>query len=149
MSAEQQLERSVLERKERDELHAIAEAVGLRANSRTKKGDLIDEILKATGVLPSAGAESANGGATSPAAEVQAPAAEGVADEPAAPPRARRTRAARPKAAVVAEEEDVSSAAGQLDIDGAAANGRAVANGRDGANGSDGDVGDHSATARI
>ena len=50
MTAEQQLERSVLEGKERDELHAIAQALSVKTNSRTKKADMIDGILKATGV---------------------------------------------------------------------------------------------------
>src|SRR5438477_98236 len=49
MSGEQQLERSVLENKERDELHAIADAMGLKPASRTKKADLVDTILRATG----------------------------------------------------------------------------------------------------
>src|SRR3954449_2150012 len=61
MSGEQQLERSVLEAKERDELHTIAEALSLKPGSRTKKADLIDQILRATGVEvgepPSADAE--------------------------------------------------------------------------------------------
>ncbi|MGH9130691.1 MAG: Rho termination factor N-terminal domain-containing protein, partial [Acidimicrobiales bacterium] len=47
----QQLERSILERKERSELHSIAAAMALRTNSRTKKADIIDQILKATGIL--------------------------------------------------------------------------------------------------
>jgi len=50
MAAEQQLERSVLERKERDELRAIAEAMSLEMSSRTKKSDIIDQILHAAGV---------------------------------------------------------------------------------------------------
>src|SRR3954451_22454592 len=50
MSGEQQLERSVLEGKERDELLTIAEALSLKAGSRTKKADLVDQILRATGV---------------------------------------------------------------------------------------------------
>jgi len=50
MSGEPQLERSVLEAKERDELHAIAEALGLKPAARAKKSDLIDGILRATGV---------------------------------------------------------------------------------------------------
>ena len=50
MTAEQQLERSVLEGKERDELHAIAQALSVKTNTRTKKADIIDGILKATGV---------------------------------------------------------------------------------------------------
>jgi transcription termination factor Rho len=54
MSAETQLERSVLEGKERDELHAIADAMGLKPGSRTKKADLVDKILEATGVSSAA-----------------------------------------------------------------------------------------------
>jgi transcription termination factor Rho len=62
MTAEQQLERSVLEGKERDELHAIAQAMSLKATTRTKKSDLIDRILEATGVAASGeGASPASG----------------------------------------------------------------------------------------
>jgi len=50
MSGEQQLERSVLERKERDELHQIAQAMGLSPSSRVGKATLVTQILKATGV---------------------------------------------------------------------------------------------------
>jgi len=65
MAAEQQLERSVLERKEREELRAIAQAMSLDTNSRSKKADIIDQILRAAGVEVSAG--SANGGPVAPA----------------------------------------------------------------------------------
>jgi len=60
MTAEQQLERSVLEGKERDELSAIAQAMSLKTTSRTKKADIIDQILDATGVTsgPAAGGQS-------------------------------------------------------------------------------------------
>jgi len=47
---EQQLERSILERKERDELHAIASAMALTPAPRSRKSDIIDLILEATGV---------------------------------------------------------------------------------------------------
>lgn len=50
MSGGQQLERSVLEGKERDKLHAIAEALGMKPTARAKKADLIDGILRAAGV---------------------------------------------------------------------------------------------------
>src|SRR5580658_3162071 len=50
MTAEQQLERSVLESKERDELHAIAQAMALKTTTRSKKADIIDQILEAAGV---------------------------------------------------------------------------------------------------
>jgi transcription termination factor Rho len=64
MTAEQQLERSVLERKEREELRAIAQAMSLDTNSRSKKADIIDQILRAAGVEVSAG--STNGDADAP-----------------------------------------------------------------------------------
>ena len=60
MTAEQQLERSVLEGKERDELSAIAQAMSLKTNSRTKKADIIDQILDATGVT--SGSQAASNG---------------------------------------------------------------------------------------
>ncbi len=45
-----QLERSVLEAKERDELFAIALALGTTPATRTKKADLVSQILQVTGV---------------------------------------------------------------------------------------------------
>ena len=45
-----QLERSVLEAKERDELFAIALALGTTPAARTKKADLVSQILQVTGV---------------------------------------------------------------------------------------------------
>ena len=69
MSAEQ-LERSVLEGKEREELHAIADALGLRPASRASKATLIGNILKATGVegdaAPSGSSSASNGDAEKP-----------------------------------------------------------------------------------
>ncbi len=62
MTAEQQLERSVLEGKERDELSAIAQAMSLKTTTRTKKADIIDQILSATGVTSNG--DSSNGGST-------------------------------------------------------------------------------------
>jgi transcription termination factor Rho len=84
------LERSVLERKERDELHTIAEALGVKPGTRTKKADLIQTILVAAGVepAPEPGAaeekpkrtrtpRATKAAASSPAAEAD----EAVADE--------------------------------------------------------------------
>ncbi|MDP8993069.1 MAG: Rho termination factor N-terminal domain-containing protein [Actinomycetota bacterium] len=62
MSGEQQLERSVLESKERDELHAIAEALGLKPASRTTKANLVGQILRATGVDVEGNGETASAG---------------------------------------------------------------------------------------
>lgn len=50
MGEEQQLERSVLEGKERDELHAIAQAMALNPTPRARKSTLVDQILRASGV---------------------------------------------------------------------------------------------------
>ena len=51
MSVEPQaLERSVLESKEREELSTIAEALGLKPNSRASKATLVDQILVGIGV---------------------------------------------------------------------------------------------------
>jgi transcription termination factor Rho len=63
MTAEQQLERSVLESKEREELHAIAQAMDLKTTTRSKKADLIDQILSATGVNGTNGDHAENGSA--------------------------------------------------------------------------------------
>ncbi len=61
MPAEQQLERSVLERKEREELRAIAQAMSLQTTSRSKKADIIDLILRAAGVEVGDTVAKANG----------------------------------------------------------------------------------------
>ena len=44
------IERSFLEAKERDELVAIAGALGMKASPRAKKETIVDQIMKATGV---------------------------------------------------------------------------------------------------
>jgi transcription termination factor Rho len=67
MTAEQQLERSVLEGKERDELHAIAQALSVKTNTRTKKADIIEGILQAAGV-PSSGSSDGEAPARAPRA---------------------------------------------------------------------------------
>ncbi|MEZ5297654.1 MAG: Rho termination factor N-terminal domain-containing protein [Ilumatobacteraceae bacterium] len=58
----QALEQSVLKSKDKAQLIAIAEALGVKATSRTKKSDLIDQILTKTG-----GSAPSNGGAASSA----------------------------------------------------------------------------------
>ena len=87
--SETQLERSVLEAKERDELVAIADALGAKPAARAKKADLITQILRATGI-------------ESTSAAGQAPAADDGGDDSAASgdgkPRARG-RGRRPASA--------------------------------------------------
>jgi len=61
MSAEQP-SRSLLERKERDELKAIAQSLGLEPASRTTKASLIGQILKATGLEGSSGGSTETNG---------------------------------------------------------------------------------------
>ena len=96
MSPEQQIDRSVLAGKDREELHTIAGAIGVKAATRMRKADLIEAIL-----------DAANGGADTPT--------------PAASPeatKARRVRSARssqladtdPIAALAAEEESLAGA---------------------------------------
>ena len=84
--SEPMLERSVLERKERDELHTIAEALGVKPAARTKKADLIQTILVAAGVEPAPAADEAPAkpkrAARTPRAAAAA-AAEPEADSPA------------------------------------------------------------------
>jgi transcription termination factor Rho len=78
MSDGQQLERSVLEGKERDELHAIADAMGLKPTSRSAKATLVSKILQAAGVE-----ETGENGAKKPRATRSRAAANGD-DAPAA-----------------------------------------------------------------
>ncbi len=103
MTAEQQLERSVLEGKERDELQAIAQALSVKTNTRTKKADMIDGILKAAGV-------SADDGTTGGAADNGSERASGNGAGSRAP--ARR----RPAAQSFAPGEDAARA-GDLELD--------------------------------
>ena len=49
MAPEKQLERSMLDGKDREELHAIASAIGVKGVTRLKKADLVDAILTASG----------------------------------------------------------------------------------------------------
>ena len=88
-----QLERSVLERKTADELHAIATTLGGKPPSRAKKAEVIDLILRLAGVIEAA-----------PASEPEAEAAEAAPTDPpveasAAPARRRTPRASSPSEA--------------------------------------------------
>ena len=62
MSPEQEIERSMLTGKDREELHTIAGAMGVKAATRMRKADLIDAILAAT-----SGASASNGESDAPA----------------------------------------------------------------------------------
>ncbi|HXY44919.1 MAG TPA: transcription termination factor Rho [Acidimicrobiales bacterium] len=118
MSGEQ-LERSILERKEREELKAIATAMSLEPGARLKKADLVDQILRAAGVEVDAVANGAHGGSSpsgsapeegTPAVVVASAAheADAATNGKAAKPRATRARTAKAKAPVEAEAPDSS-----------------------------------------
>jgi transcription termination factor Rho len=108
MSGEQ-LERSILERKEREELKAIATAMSLEPVARSKKADLVDQILRAAGVEVGAAGNKANGQPPSSATETApkdagSPDASEISDATSVngkvvKPRASRARVAKPKAA--------------------------------------------------
>src|SRR5580658_7590388 len=103
MTAEQQLERSVLESKEREELHAIAQAMDIKTTTRSKKADLIDQILSATGVANGAtnGANGVTNGAGAPEVASQA-----------APVRAPRTNGKAPAASMAELEAELDAVVG-------------------------------------
>src|SRR5262245_43889419 len=105
MSAEQNtLERSALERKDREELTTIAQALGAKPPSRARKADIVQLILELTGVESPAGetngrkeaavdddaetpaapetAEAPEPADTPPAPEAQAEAPSGYDEEP-------------------------------------------------------------------
>jgi transcription termination factor Rho len=79
--AAEALEQSMLESKDKDQLLAIAQALGIKTTARASKATLIDKILETTG----AGQPAA---ATAPAAESAAPAGAEAPASPAAAPTA-------------------------------------------------------------
>jgi transcription termination factor Rho len=73
----QALEQSVLESKDKAQLIAIAEALGVKASARSKKSEIIDQILDMTGASRGGtdGAPKTNGQAAAADSEVAAPSA--------------------------------------------------------------------------
>jgi transcription termination factor Rho len=140
MSGEQ-LERSILERKEREELKAIATAMSLEPVARSKKADLVDQILRAAGVEVGATGNGSNGGAPSPGATVASSGAAGATGPTAAPdtngkvtkPRATRARTTKAKAGATAEvgasQTDTTPGAAQADAEVEAGGGAAARTG--------------------
>ena len=114
MSVEPQaLERSVLERKERDELAAIAEAMGVKTGARTSKANLIGQILREAGIETgddkpkrATKAKSDNGAETEAPTEVGA---EASSEQPAA---AETTTEQKPDVNVVPAKAEASSEVG-------------------------------------
>jgi transcription termination factor Rho len=108
MSPEQQIDRSVLAGKDREELHTIASAIGVKAATRMRKADLVEAIMTAVdggAGAPAPAARSRNGDTARDAA----PQDTGTQDDGPKPRRVRSARAseltdADPMAALAAEE---------------------------------------------
>jgi transcription termination factor Rho len=102
MTPEQQIERSVLAGKDRDELHTIAGAVGVKSATRMRKADLIEAILVATN------------GTDAPATPAKSASATGNGDAPKPRRAVRSVRASQlddddPIAALAAEEDSLAA----------------------------------------
>jgi len=94
------LERSALERKDRDELMTIAQALGGKPGSRAKKADIVDLILELTGVSGSPAEQPAPAEEAGDAQAGDISAGETEAEtpgeaEPAAKPRRGRDRSTK------------------------------------------------------
>ena len=98
--AAEALEKSVLDSKDKEQLLAIAQALGIKTSARAAKATLIDKILESTGVVPAprqssrvapAAAEVAAPAAAEPTVPTRTPAAQ---DAPAEPPTAPSSSAA-------------------------------------------------------
>ncbi len=141
MSPGSQLERSVLEAKERDELYTIADALGLKPGSRTKKADLVDSILQATGVetvAAEAEAETSTKRARTPRARASATRNGADGGEAGTEPPAESVLSARSEAD---PETDLGDRAARTDVvggtdrSGVVAGGKSVDQGTAAANG--------------
>ena len=98
--SEEQLERSILERKASDELRAIATAMSLEPVARLRKADLVNQILRAAGVevegtlpLHASGAASLQSPLSNGAAADKGQAADAEDVSASKPARARTSRA--------------------------------------------------------
>jgi transcription termination factor Rho len=108
MAPEKQLERSMLDGKDREELHAIASAIGVKGVTRLKKADLVDAILTASG---NGGPPAARATSSTPAAGTTGSGSTSNGEKPKRV-RSRRTSASAddPIAALAAEEAALPAA---------------------------------------
>ena len=99
--AEQQLERSMLDGKDREQLHAIAGAMGIKGVTRLRKADLVDAILDAaSGPGGGNGAGAANGKAPKATKATKAKSATRTDDAAPASEDSTTTPAEKPRRAV-------------------------------------------------
>ena len=99
----QALEQSVLESKDKTQLIQIAEALGVKANSRTKKAEIIGQILATTGAsagggTPSEAGRSGGNGARATGTESSEPPASAGDAAPVAPSSDSEVAEGAPKA---------------------------------------------------
>jgi transcription termination factor Rho len=80
-----ELQRATLERKDKEELTTIAAAMGVKASSRSRKADLVDLILTASGAASGRSAAATNGGTPDPAPDADANPTSGGSPAAAAP----------------------------------------------------------------
>jgi transcription termination factor Rho len=123
--SEEQLERSILERKASDELRAIATAMSLEPVARLRKADLVNQILRAAGVevegtsplsattAASVQSSPSNGGATVTSRAAEADGASTSKPARGRTSRARSTVKARPADSSPAHAEVNGSGGGQ------------------------------------
>jgi transcription termination factor Rho len=124
--SEQELDRSVLDSKDREELHQIAGAMGVNAATRMKKADLIEAILGAADDNADGSEDDGKSGSAKPkrvrsrrASEADAdPIAELAAEEEAIAASAGDTAADDPPAARPATASSASSGNGGGDASG-------------------------------
>jgi transcription termination factor Rho len=127
-----ELDRSMLDSKDREELHAIANAMGVKAPTRMRKSELVDAILDAVGENNGDSGSSASGSAGDDAAarrtvrsarasELEGDDLEALAeeqnalassDEPEVEPRPRRTSSSSTSSSDDAETAQTSESSG-------------------------------------
>ncbi len=105
--AAEALEQSMLESKDKEQLLAIAQALGIKTTSRAAKATLIDKILETTGGGSSAaqGPQPATNGRTARTPKQVASAASSEPEAAEAPPTAAETPAGSPDGATPVEAE--------------------------------------------
>src|SRR5262245_36955442 len=113
MSPEQQIERSMLAGKDRDELHTIASAVGVKSATRMRKADLVEAILvAANGDTAAASPDDAGSGN---AGSGNAGSGNGSATNGSSDATAKPRRAVRPPRASQLEEDPLAALAAEED----------------------------------
>ncbi len=129
------LERSALERKDRDELLTIAKALGGKPTARAKKADIVDLVLQLTGV------EGDDASTAAPEAATATAEAE-VAEAPRRAPRTRKAAAEpTPERPVDEPPAEWEAEAGAPEEDAAPAEAERAPGGRQGRGGQNGQQG--------